>query len=400
MKALVLAGGRGKHMEPFSATRPNPMVPVAGQYAIDRTLNLLKEAGVNSVNLVVGHRGDIIREHLSEGHSSGVSIHFVEQGKKKGIGSAILKAKDKFTPGEHFLLVYADTMTTANIFSVTLQSFGLHNESTAAICHTSQGEMYGNVYIGPNAKITKFIEKPKKREGFGNYVFAGVFVLNTGFFDYLKSASGDMEEALKALIKDDALRASIWEEDWLDMDYPWDILTANKAMMETWKSSVIHESVEVRGSTVKGSVTIAEGVEISSGAVLNGPAYIGPGSFIGNNAIIRPFTCIGANCVIGMGVELKNCVLFPKVTVGRLSFVGDSVVGENADLGANTTIINRTIDLKPISVKVNGKKIDSGLTKLGAFIGDGAVIGASNTLGAGTVVEAGRKIDHNLSKLK
>ncbi len=344
-----------------------------------------------------GNGADKMRSYLADDHPSGVAINFIDQGKPKGIGHAILKAKDKFTPGEHFLLVYADTLTTANIFSVTTQSFSLNNQPTAAICHTKSGEKYGNVYLGQDMGITKIIEKPKRGSGLGNYVLAGVFVLPTDFFGYLKKSGGDMEKALKALIKKNELKASIWEDDWLDMEHPWDILTANKSIMSKWKSAEIHESVVVRDSILTGSVHIAEGVRISAGAVLEGPSYIGPGAFIGHNALIRPYTCIGANSVIGHGSELKNCVLFNNTQVGRLSFIGDSVIGENVDLGALTTTINRSIDYKPISVKIKNKMVNTELTKLGAFIGDNSVIGASNTLPMGSIVKAGRMIDHNIS---
>jgi len=399
MKALVLAGGRSSNMIPFANTRPNPMIPLAGEYLIDHTLNQLKGAGVNLVNLVVGHKSEMIRRHLGEVDPSGMAIHFIDQGRPDGIGKAVLKAKDKFAPGDHFLLVYADTMTTSNIFSVALQSFSLHNEPTAAICHTTSGEKYGNVYIGQDAKITKFIEKPKKAEGLGNYVFAGVFVLPSRFFDYLEKNGGNMEKALRTLISKETLRAAIWEDDWLDMAYPWDILQANRYIMQTWKSAMIHESVEVRGAFLKGPVIISKGVEIKAGAVLQGPSYIGPGCFIGHNSLIRPFTCIGAESVIGHGAELKNCVLFPKTTVGRLSFIGDSVVGENVDIGAGAMTINRYVSSKAVSVKINRKIVKTGLNKLGAFVGDGAVIGASNILAPGSIIDTGKMIEHNYSSL-
>ncbi len=384
-------------MAPFSSTRPNPMLPVCGSYVIDYTLGMLKAAGVNLANMVVGSHADVIKSHLSHGHPSGMAIHIINQGKQAMIGKAILKAKSRFSPGEHFVLVYADTLTTSNIFSVALQSFGLHNDPVASICHTGSAEKYGAVYLGQDMKITKIIEKPKKKAGLGNYVLSGVFVLPERFFGYLEKARGDMEQALKNLIDKETLRASIWENDWLDMAYPWDILTANRMIMDQWKTAEIHHSVELSETIIKGPVRICQGAEVRAGSVLEGPAFIGPGAFIGHNVLIRPYTCVGANSVIGVGAELKNCALFPGVNVGRLSFIGDSVVGESVDIGAGTMTINRTIDSKPVKVKVGGKIVDTGLEKIGAFIGDKAVIGASNTLAAGVKIDPGVMIPHNCS---
>ncbi|HEB73044.1 MAG TPA: GlmU protein [Nitrospirae bacterium] len=397
MKALLLAGGRGAHMAPFSSTRPNPMIPVGGRYVIDRTVSMLYEAGINSMKLVVGHRPQMLTKHLSPEHPTGMAIHFIDQGKQNGIGKAMLKARDQFSPGEHFVLVYADTLTASNIISVILQSFSLHNEPTAAICLTRSGEKYGNVYLGKDMKITKIIEKPKLKAGLGNYVLAGVFVLPEAFFGFLEKSKGNMEAALKHLIKKQSLRASIWGDDWLDMAYPWDILKANQMVMDQWKEAAIHQSVELSNTKIKGPVRICEGADIRAGAVLEGPAYIGPGSFIGHNVLLRPYTSVGANSVIGHGAELKNCVIFPETVVGRLSFIGDSVVGEGVDIGAGTMTINRTIDKKEVKIKEGRTLVRAGLNKLGAFIGDGAVIGASNILDAGSMVQAGKKIPHNCS---
>jgi NDP-sugar pyrophosphorylase family protein len=373
------------------------MIPVAGQHVIEHIIQLLKGAGVNDINIVVGHKKEKIRERLVTSIPQGVSAHFIDQGKPEGIGKAVLKARDRFAPGENMLLVYADTVTTDNIFNVAIQSFGLTNEPTAAICLTESAEKYGNVYLDSGTKITKIIEKPGKKEGLGNYVLAGVFVLPTVFFDFLDKSGGDMEKALQTLIKRLSLRAAIWEGDWLDMAYPWDILTANKYIMDTWTSAEVHQSVTISGAALKGPVRISEGVEIMPGAVMEGPAYIGPGSFIGHNALIRPYTCIGANSVIGYGAELKNCVIFPGAQVGRSCFIGDSVIGENVSLGAGVMTINHLINDGPVRVKINGQTVSSGRAKLGAFIGDGAVVGALNAITAGAVIEAGRAIDHNCS---
>ena len=81
-----------------------------------------------------------------------------------------------------------------------------------------------------------------------------------------------------------------------------------------------------------------------------------------------------------------------KTQIGRLSFIGDSVLGENVDMGAGCMTVNRNIDWKPISVK-NGKgPIKTGMIKLGAFLGDGVVVGAGNTLQPGTVIAPGKII--------
>jgi bifunctional UDP-N-acetylglucosamine pyrophosphorylase/glucosamine-1-phosphate N-acetyltransferase len=142
-------------------------------------------------------------------------------------------------------------------------------------------------------------------------------------------------------------------------------------------------------------VRIERGSVIKSGAVLAGPCYIGRDCYVGNNVLVRSYSSLGAGSSIGYGVELKNCVLFGNSTVGRLSFVGDSVIGENTDIGSGTMTVNERMDRASIAVDIRGESVDSGLAKLGAFLGDDVKVGAGHTLAAGTVLPPGTSIAHH-----
>ena len=202
-----------------------------------------------------------------------------------------------------------------------------------------------------------------------------------------------MEKALKALVKEGDLMASMWENEWLDIVYPWEILQANKIILDSWgESSITKSAIMESNVTIQGVVNIEEDVVVKAGAVLEGPCSIGKGSYIGNNSLVRSYTSIGSNCSIGYGVELKNCVILDNSQIGRLSFVGDSVIGENVDVGAGCMTVNRNVDWEKVQVK-NGKTVfSSDLRKLGAFIGDDVTIGAGNTIQPGTVVFPGKTL--------
>jgi bifunctional UDP-N-acetylglucosamine pyrophosphorylase/glucosamine-1-phosphate N-acetyltransferase len=169
-------------------------------------------------------------------------------------------------------------------------------------------------------------------------------------------------------------------------------------VMDTWSEAQIASDANIEGNvTFRGPVRVAGDSTIKSGAVLVGPCYIGPGCYVGNNTLVRNYTSLGARSIIGYGVELKNCVLFGNSDVGRLSFVGDSVLGENVDLGSGTMTINENMDRSSVRVDLRGESADSGLDKLGAFIGDDVKIGASHTIAAGTVIAAGSVIPHRVT---
>lgn len=390
MKAVILAAGKGNNLTPFSDTRPSPMISVAGKYLFNHSLDLLQKAGVTDIYVVVGHKREKLIDEIAEHQQNGLNLHYVEQKRSAGIGDAVMQVKDKILHGEYFLLIYGDIVTAENIFTKVQQSFHTFKGPVASICLPTSNDMFGNVFLNANMKITKIIEKPKG-DSLGNYVLSGVYVLPHTFFDVLTKNKKSMEKSIAQLVKNEGLRASMWEEDWLDVVYPWEILKANQIIMDSWEKSSISKTARLEGNvTIQGTVQIEDDVTIKAGAVLEGPCSIGKGSYVGNNSLIRGYTAIGDNCSVGYGVELKNCVIHKDSRIGRLSFIGDSVVGENVDIGAGTMTVNRVADSQSVRVKHHRKKFDTGLEKLGSFIGDDVVIGAGNTIQPGTVVPSGK----------
>jgi len=394
MKALVLTGGAGRHLVPFSVSRPKTMTVVAGGSLMRRTLTHLREAGVTDVTVVLGQNGDKVRATFNDGQDIGLSLAYVEQERPRGIADAILSARRRFNPGEYFILAYGDVVTSANPFHQALQSFNSFKGPIAGVCLPGPPTgRYGNVYLS-GTRITKIVEKPTTKD-LGNYVLAGLFVLPSETFSLLERF-GDMEKVFGTLIESPSLNASIWEEGWMDVEYPWDVLAANRMVMDTWEQAEISRNAVVEGNvTLSGPVHVEAGSILKSGAVLAGPCYIGRNCYVGNNVLVRSYSSLGPGSMIGYGVELKNCVLFGNSKVGRLSFVGDSVIGENVDIGSGTMTINENLDQSRVLVDVLGETVDSGLAKLGAFIGDDVKIGDGNTLAVGTVLTPGTSLPHH-----
>ena len=392
MKAVILAAGKGSKLNPFSNTRPIPMISIAGKALLDNSLFQLKKAGINDVYIIVGHHKEMIQNFVAEKSDAGMNIHCLEQKNNGGIGDAVLTVKEKISAGEYFLLIYGDTLTDENIYRKTQQSFHSFKCPVASICLPPSNESFGNVFLNAQMKINKIVEKPKGNN-FGNYVLSGIFVLPESFFGLLEKNKRSMEKALKALVQEGELMASMWENEWLDIVYPWEILQANRIILDSWgESSIAKSAIMESNVTMQGVVNIEEGVVIKAGAVLEGPCSIGKGSYVGNNSLIRSYTSLGNNCSIGYGVELKNCVVLDNSGIGRLSFVGDSVIGENVDIGAGCMTVNRNLGWEKVQIK-NGKTIlPSGLKKLGAFIGDNVTIGAGNTIQPGTVISPGKTL--------
>jgi bifunctional UDP-N-acetylglucosamine pyrophosphorylase/glucosamine-1-phosphate N-acetyltransferase len=165
----------------------------------------------------------------------------------------------------------------------------------------------------------------------------------------------------------------ISSESWTDIGYPWDLLEANRKMLSRAKPAIKGEVEEE--AHVKGTLILEENARIRSGAYIEGPVYIGVGSSVGPNCYLRPFTSIGNYANVGNACEVKNSLIFDGTHVSHLSYVGDSIIGENCNLGAETLTGNLRFDKKSVKVKVKNVLIDSGRKKLGAIIGDNVEVG-------------------------
>ena len=174
--------------------------------------------------------------------------------------------------------------------------------------------------------------------------------------------------------------------------YSWDLLAVNEELIDCIKEDVINGTVRER-VTIDGNVVIGEGTVLLPGVFIEGNAIIGKNCKIGPNCYIRGKTHIGDNCHVGQAVEIKNSILMNNVSVGHLSYVGDSILGEKTNFGAGTTTANLRHDGSNHHSKIDGKETDTGRRKLGTIVGDNVHTGIN------TSIYPGRKIWSNTSTL-
>lgn len=134
-------------------------------------------------------------------------------------------------------------------------------------------------------------------------------------------------------------------------------------------------------------VHIAEGAVVEAHAVIKGPAWIGRGTVVRSGAYIREMVLVGDHSVVGNSCELKNCLLFNRCEIPHYNYVGDSIVGYRGHLGAGALCSNTRLDRQNITVRTaQGERVDTGLRKFGAIIGDGTEVGCNAVLNPGTLL--------------
>lgn len=139
-------------------------------------------------------------------------------------------------------------------------------------------------------------------------------------------------------------------------------------------------------------VFIGEGTVVEDGAMIKGPAIIGRNCQIRHNAYIREDVIVGDNCVVGNACEVKNALLFNNATVPHFNYVGDSILGHKAHVGAGVVLSNVKALPGNIFIEVEGTPHDTGLRKFGALLGDGCDIGCNTVLNPGSIIGRGAVI--------
>jgi NDP-sugar pyrophosphorylase family protein len=140
------------------------------------------------------------------------------------------------------------------------------------------------------------------------------------------------------------------------------------------------------GVHIEGEAHLAPDVKLPAYCTISGPCWIGPGTEIRPGAFIRGKVIVGAGCVLGNACEFKNCLLMDKVQAPHFSYVGDSILGNGAHLGAGAICSNLRLDQKAISVRGPERVYETGLRKFGAILGDAAEVGCNSVLNPGSVI--------------
>lgn len=173
--------------------------------------------------------------------------------------------------------------------------------------------------------------------------------------------------------------------------FSWEVLKRIKDYIEANLQPANQGTTEGQ-AFIGDQVFIGEGTIIEAGAMIKGPAIIGRNCRIRHNAYIREHVIIGDECVVGNSCEFKNAILFNNCQVPHFNYVGDSILGYKAHLGAGVVLSNFRSLPGNVTVQLEGGTFDTGLRKFGAMIGDHADIGCNSVLNPGSIIGRGAMI--------
>ncbi|MFO7618680.1 MAG: sugar phosphate nucleotidyltransferase [Thermoplasmata archaeon] len=385
MKAFILAAGDGTRMRPLTARMPKALLPVAGKPLLQHMLETLKACKVKDITILVNPGRRYIDQEFGDGSELGVGLSYVVQKKPLGTANAIGTAG--LVLEEDFLCINGDVIVNKDTIRGALDSFKKGGEAVVTGVPVNNPKEFG-ILEQKAGKLVRIVEKQKNPPG--NLANAGIYVFTPGIFKWIekteKSIRGEYEitDTLTMMAAKGDIICQTYYGEWVDVGRPWDLLRANKLLMEGLKPKI--EGEIQPNTTIEGNVTLGKGSIIRNGAYIIGPVIIGRDTDIGPNCYIRPSTFIGNECKVGNATEVKNSILMDRAKAPHHNYVGDSVLGCETNLGSGTKVANLRLDGKNIRVSLKGKVVDTGMRKLGVITGDNVKVGINASIQPGTII--------------
>ncbi len=384
MQTVVLAAGEGTRMRPLTAAKPKPMLPVAGRPLLEHTLDRAADAGADKFVVVVGYEADQVRSRFGAEHK-GVELDYAVQAEQRGTADAV-RAAATLLDDAPFVVLNGDALYDQQSLRTLYQSgpavgsYRVDNPSSYGVLQTDSTD---------HQRVTGVVEKPANPES--NLINTGSYVFPAAAKELLNvdtSERGELEltDVLEAVCNQYEVTAIPFNR-WLDVGRPWELLAANEWLTESLATRM--DGTVSDDATLSGEVVVEAGATVNAGVTIEGPVYIGKGATVGPNAYVRGATMIGTNATVGHAVEIKNSVLIDGATVGHLSYVGDSILGQDVNFGAGTVVGNLRHDGEAVSMTVKGDRVSTGRRKFGVVVGDNTKTGINTSLNAGVVLGAG-----------
>ncbi|MBS3158294.1 NTP transferase domain-containing protein [Candidatus Woesearchaeota archaeon] len=387
MQAIILAAGKSTRTYPLTATKPKPLLKIANKTILEHNLEqlaLVKD--INEVIIIIGYQKEqiidvIVNKYQNEykrndfgKHAENskiknkIKLRYFEQKEQLGTGHALMQVKDALH--DRFIVMNGD-----DLFSGKDIANAVKHKYAVLGAKVKEPSRFGIIVSHKNGDknlVNEIVEKPKAF--IGNIANTGLYVFDKKIFDYKlkKSSRGEFEiiDFVNFLIKDEGVNVETVSDYWFSIGYPWDLLEANEFFVNKINKT----------KSIKGNVILGKGTKLLSGTYIEGNVVIGENCKIGPNCYLRGSTSIGNNCHIGQAVEIKNSIIGDNSKVPHLSYIGDSVIGENVNLGAGTITANLRHDNANIKSIVKDELVDSGRRKFGVIIGDNVHTGIHTTL--------------------
>ena len=379
MKAIILAAGKWTRLRPITNTTPKPIIKIAGKSILEHNLESIY-THVDEIIIITKYLEQQIQETIGNEYKW-APIRYHTQWDEKWTGAAI-----KWITGVEWdvIIMVGDQIFDPQDIEVLLSN----SDYGCLVQKVDAPESYGIFAQDDNGYATSLVEKPQ--EFIWDLANISFYKLSSEIFDIVEDLKPserweiEITDWVSVFMKKHPLKLIEWS--FIDIWSPWHILEANSILLKELQSSDIRWEVE-EGVTIKWNIILEEWATLKAGTYIEWNCYFWAGSVIGPNAYIRWESVIWAWSKVWFSVELKNSHVGENTKIPHLSYVGDSVIGNNVNLWGWFAAANLRHDKKNIRMMIKWELVDTGRYKFGCVIWDNVKTWANTTVYPGRVLD-------------
>jgi glucose-1-phosphate thymidylyltransferase len=329
MKALVLSGGSGVRLRPFSYSMPKQLVPVAGRPILEHVLSNIRQVGVDDVGIVVGDSGPAIADVIGDGARFGLRVTYLSQDRPLGLAHCVRLARN-FLGDEEFVMYLGDNVLPGGLRDIAADFRRRRPAAHVVVQKVTDPRAFGVAELDSTGRVRRVVEKPRRPRSdlalIGVYFFTAA--IHRAVAAIRPSARGELEitDAIQWLVSHDLeVRASEYVGYWKDAGRLDDVLDCNRRLVGELRREVAGE-VDA-ASRLTGPVVVRPGARVVRSRI-DGPAIIGADTLV-EDCVIGPGTAIGHGCVL-RSTRLEDSIVLDGATIAGIPGLHGSIVGRSA----------------------------------------------------------------------
>ncbi|MBB6174262.1 glucose-1-phosphate thymidylyltransferase [Nocardiopsis mwathae] len=332
MKALVLSGGSGLRLRPFSHSMPKQLLPIANKPVIDHVLENIRDIGITDIGVVVGGQAPEIITALGDGSRWGTRLTYLHQKKPLGLAHCLLQARE-FLGDDDFVVYLGDNMLLDGISDLA-SDFSADRPAAHVVLHkVSDPTTFGVAELGPDGEVSRLVEKPSYPRS--NLALIGVYFFTPAIHEAVRaigpSPRGELEitDAVQWLL-DRGIRVTATEYTgyWKDVGRVEDVLECNRRVLDGLSPAVAGEVDDM--SVIRGPVVIEPGARITR-SVIEGPVIVGASAVL-TDSHVGPHVSIGRGCIL-RDARLDGSMALDGAVITGVRGLHHSLIGRSARVG-------------------------------------------------------------------
>ncbi|MFC8132157.1 glucose-1-phosphate thymidylyltransferase [Streptomyces sp. NPDC057302] len=333
MKALVLSGGSGTRLRPFSHSMPKQLIPIANKPVLAYVLENIRDLGVTEIGIVTGDRGDQIATAIGDGSRFGVRITYLRQDAPRGLAHAVTTARD-FLGDDDFVMYLGDNMLPSGIADAAARFRARRPAAQILVHKVPDPRAFGVAQLDVDGRVLTLVEKPQ--EPCSDLALIGVYFFTSVIHDAIAaigpSPRGELEitDAVQELVgRGTPVLAIEYDGYWKDTGDVEEVLECHRKVLEGLRPDT--GDAQVADSELIGAVVLESGARVVRSRI-EGPAVIGAGTLVEDSSV-GPCTSVGGGCVL-RDTGLRDSIVLDGSHLTGVHGIEGSLIGRAASVTA------------------------------------------------------------------